>query len=335
MKQYVPLKPIKRGFKVWVVADGSNGYFLDLQVYVGKEGEAVEHGLGERVVLDLTQQFWSRNHHVFCDNYFTSPHLFWELLEHGVYACGTVRQDRRDFPGALRGIHLARGTAAFRQSSSLTAVVWQDKRPVSVLSTLPSPDEMKTVPRRARDGSRVEVSCPSAILTYTKYMRGVDLGDQLRKYYSVRLKCNKNYKYIFWFLFDVCVTNAFILSKFCTLPTSIPTSKEERRLKAFRIRLANNLIGTYNSRQRAGRRSSRVVPEPTPVLPPFHSPHHHDRQRCVYCRVYRNPPRRKESVWQCMVCEGAPTLCLTGRDDGTNCWDLWHAQVGMETDMEN
>ena len=168
---------------------------------------------------------------------------------------------------------------------------------MSVLSTLPSPDEMKTVPRRARDGSRVEVSCPSAILTNTKYMRGVDLGDQLRKYYSVRLKCNKNYKYIFWFLFDVCVTNAFILSKLCTLPTSIPTSKEERRLKAFRVRLANNLIGTYNSRQRAGRRSSRVVPEPTPVLPPFHSPHHHDRQRCVYCRVYRNPPCRKESVW--------------------------------------
>ena len=54
MKQYVPLKPIRWGIKVWVVADGSNGYFLDLQVYVGKEGEAVEHGLGERVVLDLT-----------------------------------------------------------------------------------------------------------------------------------------------------------------------------------------------------------------------------------------------------------------------------------------
>ena len=41
--------------------------------------------------------------------------------------------------------------------------------------------------QRTRDGSRVEVSCPSAILTYTKYMGGVDLGDQLREYYCVCL----------------------------------------------------------------------------------------------------------------------------------------------------
>ena len=47
MKQYLPLKPTKRGFKVWVVAESSTGYFLDLQVYVGKETEATEHGLGE------------------------------------------------------------------------------------------------------------------------------------------------------------------------------------------------------------------------------------------------------------------------------------------------
>ena len=44
----MPLKPTKRGFKVWVVAESMTGYFLDLQVYVGKETEVTEHGLGER-----------------------------------------------------------------------------------------------------------------------------------------------------------------------------------------------------------------------------------------------------------------------------------------------
>ena len=33
MKQYVPIKPIKRGFKVWVLADAIDGYFCDLNVY--------------------------------------------------------------------------------------------------------------------------------------------------------------------------------------------------------------------------------------------------------------------------------------------------------------
>ena len=188
MKQYMPLKPVKRGFKLWVVADSTNGYFLDVQVYVGREGGATEHGLGERVVLGLTERYQGRKHHVFCDNFFTSPRLFRELHEHGLYACGTVQQTRREFPVDLRNVSLARGEGVFRQSNSLTAFVWQDKRPVHVLSTLSQPGETAQVPRRERDGSRVEVSCPAAILTYTKYMGGVDLGDQLRKYYCVRKK---------------------------------------------------------------------------------------------------------------------------------------------------
>ena len=161
----------------------------------------------------------------------------------------------------------------FRQSDSLTAIVWQDKRPVHVLSTLSQPGETATVSRREKDGSKVSDSCPSAITTYTKYMGGVDLGDQLRKYYSVRLKCNKNYKYIFWFLFDVCITNAFILSKFCT--TTTPTSVNQEKLKGFRVRLAKSLIGNYNSRQRGRRRSSTTAERPAATPNCHHTPHHH------------------------------------------------------------
>ena len=122
-----------------------------------------------------------------------------------------------------------------RQHGSLVAVVWHDKRPVHILSTLSQPEETQTVSRRERDGSVVDVSVPSAILTYTKYMGGVNLGDQLRKYYSVCLKCVKNYKYFFWFLFDVCITNAFILSKLCNRSH---ISHDAGRLKAFRVSLA-------------------------------------------------------------------------------------------------
>ena len=327
MKQYLPLKPTKRGFKVWVVAESTTGYFLDLQVYVGRENQQPEHGLGERVVLDLTTRYRGKHHQVFCDNFFTSPRLFKALHDHGIYACGTVRQSRRNFPTGLRNVSLSRGEGVFRQHGSLVAVVWQDKRPVHILSTLSQQEETQTVSRRERDGSVVDVSVPSAILTYTKYMGGVDLGDQLRKYYSVRLKCVKNYKYFFWFLFDVCITNAFILSKLCN---HSHTSHDAGRLKAFRVSLAQSLIGSYNSRQRAGRRSTVAIVQPTSAPTPFHSPHHHARQRCVYCRYYRSPPCRRESVWQCLACEGGPTLCLTGRDDGTDCWALWHAQAHME-----
>ena len=51
MKQYVPLKPIKRGIKVWECTDSSNGYVCNLQVYTGRQdGGVTEHGLEYRVV---------------------------------------------------------------------------------------------------------------------------------------------------------------------------------------------------------------------------------------------------------------------------------------------
>jgi hypothetical protein len=38
MKQYLPLKPVKRGFKVWAMADALNGYLYDFNVYTGATG---------------------------------------------------------------------------------------------------------------------------------------------------------------------------------------------------------------------------------------------------------------------------------------------------------
>ena len=102
LKQYNPMKPIKRGIKVWVLADSHNGYFMKFQVYTGKEGNRVEHGLGERVVKTLTDGLQGQHHHVFFDNFFTSEKLMQDLLADGVYACGTARKDRKCFPPTLK-----------------------------------------------------------------------------------------------------------------------------------------------------------------------------------------------------------------------------------------
>ena len=46
MKKYLP---VKRGFKIWAMADFLNGYLCDLNVYMGATGER-EIALGEKVV---------------------------------------------------------------------------------------------------------------------------------------------------------------------------------------------------------------------------------------------------------------------------------------------
>ena len=102
LKQYMPKKPIKRGIKVWVLADSHTGFFSQLEVYTGKKGNTTEVNLGARVVKDLTMDFRGKWHRVFFDNFFTSKTLLCELEAAGIYGCGTARSDRRLFPEALK-----------------------------------------------------------------------------------------------------------------------------------------------------------------------------------------------------------------------------------------
>ena len=78
--QYIPLKPIKRGIKVWILVDSVNGYILHFKVYIGKKGDTVEENLGMKVVSELTSKL-SCSHHVYFDNYFTSLPLLQHLLD--------------------------------------------------------------------------------------------------------------------------------------------------------------------------------------------------------------------------------------------------------------
>ena len=107
LKQFMPQKPIKRGIKVWVLGDSSNGYFTKFEVYTGK-GATAEKGLGTRVVKSLTSELKGKNHHVFFDNYFTTHDLLADLVTDGIYSCGTARKDRRGFPGELKGVKLSK-----------------------------------------------------------------------------------------------------------------------------------------------------------------------------------------------------------------------------------
>ena len=126
--------------------------------------------------------------------------------------------------------------------------MWLDNQPVTVLSSNCQPKV--TVQRKQKDGTRVEIDCPTAIVSYSKFMAGVDQGDQLRQYYHVRSKSRKMYKYIFWFMFDVSITNSFILYRHF-----LPHVNKPHDVKTFRLELAKQLIGDYNSRKIRGRPS--------------------------------------------------------------------------------
>ena len=86
MKQYMPDKPIKWGFKLWVLATSDTdhpagaGYVVDFNVYLGAQEGQVEEGLTHRVVIELLEPpdpnapvlNLGEGYHLYVDNYYTS-----------------------------------------------------------------------------------------------------------------------------------------------------------------------------------------------------------------------------------------------------------------------
>ena len=264
-----------------------------------------------------------RYHHVYFDNFFASIMLIIDLLKEKIYACDTLRSNRSFFPEQFKK-HLKKGlgsrgdfvVAQFRKAieiattsaKSLAVILWQDNKPVVVVSSNCDPSATTTVQRRQKDGTQVAIPCPESVYLYNRHMGGVDLNDQLRGYYHVRLKGRKFYKYIFWFLFDVAITNSYIL---CKHHSNLTT----RSLKQFRMELAQALLGDYNGRKRRGRPSAAAPPQ---RICTTHFPTKHDKKnRCQYCYHHRH--ERHETHWYCSGC--AKYLCHN------DCFLLYHNSI--------
>jgi len=104
IRQYIKEKPTKLGIKLWVLADSSNGYTVDFDIYIGRAAgrNVSKHGLGYDVVTKLIERFLNQGCHLFVDNFYTSVTLFKHLFTQGVPATGTIVETRRDFPHGMK-----------------------------------------------------------------------------------------------------------------------------------------------------------------------------------------------------------------------------------------
>ncbi|KAK3691254.1 hypothetical protein RRG08_031518 [Elysia crispata] len=189
LKQYCPMKPIKRGFKMWVRAD-SDGYMSRFEVYQGKgTGTGREgFGLGESVVLNLCEDILGKGQKVFFDNYFTSLPILAHLRRNETWSCGTIRSNRKGLPAGLTDDKdLNRGDFDFRVSNDdITFFKWMDVKCVHVASNHST--KSTVVNRTQKDGTRAEIQCPQAIFDYNVFMGGVDKADMLCGLYGVSRK---------------------------------------------------------------------------------------------------------------------------------------------------
>ena len=212
--QYMPMKPTKWGIKVWAMSESRNGYLHRFQVYTGKEA-GQEKGLTHRVVTELMEPFRNANIRVYMDNFYTSVPLYRELLMHRIYACGTVRSNRKELPTDLlpKAIKLNKHEYRVAQQNDLTFCTWMDTKPVLVLSNHHDPQQTGHVNRRTGQPQQQQVEVPKMLQDYQKHMGGVDRLDQLIGYYIIQHRSKKWWRRIFHYLQMASAINAYILGK--------------------------------------------------------------------------------------------------------------------------
>lgn len=213
LKQYMPQKPIKRGYKVWARCDSATGYLYQFQVYTGRAeiGENVD-GLGHRVVATLCENV-PENTLVAFDNFFTGCEIMDYLYERKIFAVGTVRSNRKGLPEMIKKggkTKLKKNEHQWSTSPPISAISWMDTKVVNVLTTAFDPSVIEIVKRRQKDGSLKEIECPAAVAEYSRNMGGVDHFDHFGASYPVGRKSRRNWMRLFHFMLDAAIINAYI-----------------------------------------------------------------------------------------------------------------------------
>ena len=182
-----------------------------------------------------------------------TPQLNFLLFEKGVQACGTCRGNRVGLPHSVTKPkanavkQLNRGEAIFRQKGQLTLVTWKDRKPVTVLTTLPVNKEMVAVQRSVKEGNvwqRKEFPCPLPIQQYNAHMGGVDLADQRTTAYARLMKGWTWYMKLFYHVLEVSVLNAYTL--YCSY---IQDESPKPSMMDFRLNLIKELHGGRSYRK--------------------------------------------------------------------------------------
>lgn len=164
LKHYMKDKPCKWGYKIIVLADSITGYTWDFFIYEDKAHVMAGKGLSYDSVVELVStHLLGTGYKLYVDNFYTSPELFRDLLQQKVWACGTIRSNRRGFPkdrpGALDK-DSPRGAIRWIREGSLLFVQWRDTRDILMCSTLHQAHEQETVQRRMESWSTENLPGP-------------------------------------------------------------------------------------------------------------------------------------------------------------------------------
>ena len=215
LKVYMPSKPIKFGFKVYLMTDASNSYVLNWILHEGPNESLVS--LTQRIA----EAYENRGFIVFMDRYYTTIDVIKDLSDRGFGVFAAIQQNRIHGNKKMKESfkRLGEGESKFYlyENQKILLTCWRDSKVVLLISNL-GDDNLVQICRNKNIKVNGEITyvmkeldCPENIKTYSMYSRGVDRFDQLISYYTIDHKSVKWYLRIVLHLISVAMYNSFIL----------------------------------------------------------------------------------------------------------------------------
>ncbi len=268
IKQYLPMKPHKWGFKFHVLSGSHSGFCYDFEVFTGRENDEckrlsseIDLGSSANIVIRLLRIVPDFQNYIVCfDNYFSNLSLINQLSKRGIHSLATVRRNRlhnAQLPKEKVIMSLDRGSSFEMvtkiDTTEIVSVSWRDTKIVNLVSNFVGTNPMQTVERfDKKSKKKITVDCPSIVKQYNSYMGGVDFLDSMIGRNKIKIRSKKWYMRIYFHLLDLTSTNAWILYRRVNFHRGV----EKKRLMTFgdfRLKLGQTLCQKDHIHQRAGR----------------------------------------------------------------------------------
>ena len=323
-RQYIQSKHHRFGIKAFVLACSKTSYTYQWDVYTRSlYSYDKQVGQGHSIVRKLSQCL-PAGHVIYLDSFYTTPALCTELYNRGIGVCGTVGQNRKGMPDALkdRSITLKEGDRpVFRYKSPVLACLFLDRKNVRLLSTVHNQEVFQKelpVSERQKDkyptGKRT-VYKPMMVQDYNKYMGGVDRTDQMSSYHPFPHKCPKWYMRVFHHIIELALINARICYNI--------THSKKLSSESFRQQVCEALVTPHMSKSKSAKRKlDDSVPEIAGVPPRLLGRHFmgkFDTKKpdCIVCSN-RKLKKRRQTCHFCKTCPNNPALC------DIPCFEVYH-----------
>jgi hypothetical protein len=323
-RQYIKSKRHRFGMKAFVLSCGVTSYTIRWDMYTGSAYEYDRDvGQGHSVVRKLTDGL-SPGHVLYLDSFYTTPELCKELFEKNIGVCGTVGQNRRGMPDALkdRQLKLKEGASpVYCYKSPVLACAFHDRKIVRLLSTVHGMETFTKeviVPKSKRSkypSGRRNVCKPVMVNDYNRYMGGVDRSDQMSSYHPFPHRTVKWYIRLFSHIVEICMINARILY-------NLVNHTHKLSAENFRKKLVDGMLSSHISA------TSKLPSTEAPVMggvPPrllgrhFQGKFAKKKPDCIVCS--NRKIKRHQTSHFCKTCPDHPALC------DIPCFEIYHTQM--------